>query len=71
MYLEEMATDLEDQDWLDMENVEQVPHTCDPIGILVWPRARQGIGKTCWARLALLQVNQIALLAFMKECSAG
>lgn len=24
VYLEEMAADLEDQDWLDMENVEQV-----------------------------------------------
>ena len=25
MYLEEMAVELEDQDWLDMSNVEQVP----------------------------------------------
>lgn len=24
VYLEEMATDLDDQDWLDMDNVEQV-----------------------------------------------
>lgn len=25
VYLEEMAVELEDQDWLDMSNVEQVP----------------------------------------------
>lgn len=25
VYLEEMAADLDDQDWLDMDNVEQVP----------------------------------------------
>lgn len=24
VYLEEMAADLDDQDWLDMENIEQV-----------------------------------------------
>lgn len=33
VYLEEMAVDLEDQDWLDMNNVEQVPCPCSP-GVL-------------------------------------
>lgn len=28
VYLEEMAADLEDQDWLDMNNVEQVCRKC-------------------------------------------
>lgn len=28
VYLEEMAVDLEDQDWLDMNNIEQVASTC-------------------------------------------
>lgn len=28
VYLEEMAVELEEQDWLDMSNVEQVPSDC-------------------------------------------
>lgn len=54
VYLEEMAADLDEQDWLDMDNIEQVGLPTPGIPLAV------GMGtefissqKACWLKLSM------------------